>query len=156
MTVLQTPRYKVDNWDEMMMKRDEQLTGHRRGQSVSTGFFSRVEWCLTRTGCLFMSTPVNTRRARIFRHQQFMAFGRLPIENRVSFAFLDLRPRPDTLFLVQTNAASLLRRPPLNCETSFDATETVETGTHGHWTPGSGATIHSAVLAVGQKPKSCI
>ncbi|PFH50144.1 hypothetical protein AMATHDRAFT_193680 [Amanita thiersii Skay4041] len=26
------PRYHVDNWDEMMMRRDERLTGHRRGQ----------------------------------------------------------------------------------------------------------------------------
>ncbi|ESK89714.1 small secreted protein [Moniliophthora roreri MCA 2997] len=25
-------RYNIDNWDEMMMRRDEQLTGHRRGQ----------------------------------------------------------------------------------------------------------------------------
>ncbi|KXN89512.1 hypothetical protein AN958_05674 [Leucoagaricus sp. SymC.cos] len=26
------PRYHVDRWDEMMMKRDERLTGHKRGQ----------------------------------------------------------------------------------------------------------------------------
>ncbi|KAG5641031.1 hypothetical protein DXG03_006355 [Asterophora parasitica] len=26
-------RYNIDNWDEMMMRRDKQLTGHRRGQS---------------------------------------------------------------------------------------------------------------------------
>ncbi|KAF9067650.1 small secreted protein [Rhodocollybia butyracea] len=25
-------RYNIDNWDEMMMRRDEQLTGHKRGQ----------------------------------------------------------------------------------------------------------------------------
>jgi hypothetical protein len=28
------PRYHVDRWEEMMMRRDERLTGHRRGQSV--------------------------------------------------------------------------------------------------------------------------
>ncbi|KAG7097478.1 hypothetical protein E1B28_004820 [Marasmius oreades] len=27
-------RYNIDNWDEMMMRRDDQLTGHRRGQRV--------------------------------------------------------------------------------------------------------------------------
>ncbi|KAF8740136.1 hypothetical protein AX14_008552 [Amanita brunnescens Koide BX004] len=27
------PRYHVDRWEEMMMRRDERLTGHRRGQS---------------------------------------------------------------------------------------------------------------------------
>jgi len=27
------PRYSIDNWDTMMMKRDKQLTGHLRGQS---------------------------------------------------------------------------------------------------------------------------
>lgn len=31
---LQPPRYRIDNWDEMMMKRDERLTGHKRGQTV--------------------------------------------------------------------------------------------------------------------------
>lgn len=31
---LQPPRYHIDRWDEMMMKRDERLTGHRRGQTV--------------------------------------------------------------------------------------------------------------------------
>ncbi|KAH7102933.1 small secreted protein [Auriculariales sp. MPI-PUGE-AT-0066] len=29
------PRYGIDNWDEMMMERDERLTGHNRGQSVN-------------------------------------------------------------------------------------------------------------------------
>ncbi|KZO98087.1 small secreted protein [Calocera viscosa TUFC12733] len=28
------PRYSIDNWDEMMMTRDEQLTGSRRGQTM--------------------------------------------------------------------------------------------------------------------------
>ncbi|KAF8958514.1 small secreted protein [Flammula alnicola] len=27
------PRYSIDNWDAMMMNRDSQLTGHKRGQS---------------------------------------------------------------------------------------------------------------------------
>ncbi|KAM6496208.1 small secreted protein [Amanita muscaria] len=26
------PRYHVDRWEEMMMTRDERLTGHKRGQ----------------------------------------------------------------------------------------------------------------------------
>ncbi|KJA29591.1 hypothetical protein HYPSUDRAFT_152467 [Hypholoma sublateritium FD-334 SS-4] len=26
------PRYSVDNWDAMMMSRDKELTGHKRGQ----------------------------------------------------------------------------------------------------------------------------
>ncbi|EKM79995.1 NdufA1, NADH dehydrogenase 1 alpha subcomplex, 1, 7.5kDa [Agaricus bisporus var. burnettii JB137-S8] len=30
-----TPRYHVDKWEEMMMKRDERLTGHLRGQTDS-------------------------------------------------------------------------------------------------------------------------
>ncbi|KAJ3508132.1 hypothetical protein NLJ89_g5920 [Agrocybe chaxingu] len=30
------PRYGIDNWDTMMMKRDKQLTGHERGQSASS------------------------------------------------------------------------------------------------------------------------
>ncbi|PPQ94809.1 hypothetical protein CVT25_007446 [Psilocybe cyanescens] len=29
------PRYSIDNWDTMMMKRDKQLTGHTRGQSAN-------------------------------------------------------------------------------------------------------------------------
>ncbi|KAJ3568816.1 hypothetical protein NP233_g5462 [Leucocoprinus birnbaumii] len=28
------PRYQIDRWDEMMMNRDERLTGHKRGQTV--------------------------------------------------------------------------------------------------------------------------
>ena len=31
---LKPARYSIDNWDTMMMKRDKQLTGHLRGQSV--------------------------------------------------------------------------------------------------------------------------
>ncbi|KAL9713016.1 hypothetical protein Ac2012v2_004257 [Leucoagaricus gongylophorus] len=27
------PRYNIDRWDEMMMQRDERLTGHKRGQT---------------------------------------------------------------------------------------------------------------------------
>ncbi|KAI0036063.1 small secreted protein, partial [Vararia minispora EC-137] len=28
------PRYNIDDWDQMMMDRDERLTGHFRGQST--------------------------------------------------------------------------------------------------------------------------
>ncbi|KIY51653.1 small secreted protein [Fistulina hepatica ATCC 64428] len=28
------PRYNLDKWDEMMMTRDERLTGHPRGQAT--------------------------------------------------------------------------------------------------------------------------
>lgn len=34
----QPPRYGLDKWDDMMMNRDERLTGSKRGQSV------RVSW----------------------------------------------------------------------------------------------------------------
>lgn len=30
----QPARYNIDNWDDMMMRRDERLTGHKRGQTV--------------------------------------------------------------------------------------------------------------------------
>lgn len=30
----QPPRYGIDDWDKMMMHRDRELTGHKRGQSV--------------------------------------------------------------------------------------------------------------------------
>jgi len=29
------PRYHIDAWDEMMMDRDQRLTGHPRGQSTN-------------------------------------------------------------------------------------------------------------------------
>jgi hypothetical protein len=32
-------RYNLDAWDEMMMKRDERLTGHLRGQTVRLPLF---------------------------------------------------------------------------------------------------------------------
>lgn len=35
--VIKPPRYNIDKWDEMMMNRDKQLTGHIRGQSVRAG-----------------------------------------------------------------------------------------------------------------------
>ncbi|KAF8632305.1 hypothetical protein AX15_001930 [Amanita polypyramis BW_CC] len=42
------PRYHVDRWEEMMMKRDERLTGHRRGQSDNPtapgGFETNSAW----------------------------------------------------------------------------------------------------------------
>ncbi|TFK43906.1 small secreted protein [Crucibulum laeve] len=42
------PRYHIDRWDEMMMKRDEQLTGHPRGQTsdpvAPPGFETRSTW----------------------------------------------------------------------------------------------------------------
>lgn len=30
----QAPRYGIDEWDKMMMERDQRLTGSMRGQSV--------------------------------------------------------------------------------------------------------------------------
>ncbi|EDR12640.1 small secreted protein [Laccaria bicolor S238N-H82] len=42
------PRYRIDNWDEMMMKRDERLTGHKRGQTSNPvappGFETSSVW----------------------------------------------------------------------------------------------------------------
>ncbi|KAL0950067.1 hypothetical protein HGRIS_010071 [Hohenbuehelia grisea] len=29
-------RYGIDKWEEMMLRRDERLTGHRRGQTSDT------------------------------------------------------------------------------------------------------------------------
>ncbi|KAG5718302.1 hypothetical protein E4T56_gene17003 [Termitomyces sp. T112] len=46
------PRYNIDKWDEMMMKRDKQLTGHIRGQSDSVlappGFETSSVWTAER------------------------------------------------------------------------------------------------------------
>jgi len=33
-SLFQSPRHRIDAWDEMMMERDKRLTGHIRGQSV--------------------------------------------------------------------------------------------------------------------------
>ncbi|KAG6811940.1 hypothetical protein H0H92_005169 [Tricholoma furcatifolium] len=45
-------RYNIDRWDEMMMKRDKQLTGHIRGQSdnpvAPPGFETSSVWTAER------------------------------------------------------------------------------------------------------------
>ncbi|GLB34209.1 putative small secreted protein [Lyophyllum shimeji] len=42
------PRYHIDNWEDMMMRRDERLTGHRRGQTdnpaAPPGFETSSVW----------------------------------------------------------------------------------------------------------------
>jgi hypothetical protein len=50
----QRPRYNLDRWDEMMMKRDELLTGHARKQSVSVPVLCRVY--LLGSDCSFTCT----------------------------------------------------------------------------------------------------
>ncbi|KAG6919735.1 hypothetical protein DXG01_001569 [Tephrocybe rancida] len=46
-------RYNIDRWDEMMMKRDKQLTGHIRGQSdnpiAPSGYENSSVWTAERT-----------------------------------------------------------------------------------------------------------
>ncbi|KAH8118735.1 small secreted protein [Phellopilus nigrolimitatus] len=47
------PRYKIDEWDEMMMERDRRLTGHRRGQQTdpvaSESFATNSTWYTDKT-----------------------------------------------------------------------------------------------------------
>ncbi|TFK55417.1 small secreted protein [Heliocybe sulcata] len=42
------PRYNIDAWDEMMMDRDNRLTGNKRGQTSDTvapeGFSTSSTW----------------------------------------------------------------------------------------------------------------
>ncbi|KAJ4472808.1 small secreted protein [Lentinula edodes] len=46
-------RHNIDNWDEMMMRRDEQLTGHKRGQrddpTPPPGFETSSVWYTEKT-----------------------------------------------------------------------------------------------------------
>ncbi|KAF8874355.1 small secreted protein [Infundibulicybe gibba] len=46
-------RYNIDRWDEMMMRRDERLTGHKRGQTANTvapeGYATSSVWDTERT-----------------------------------------------------------------------------------------------------------
>ncbi|KAF9462003.1 small secreted protein [Collybia nuda] len=46
-------RYNIDNWDDMMMRRDERLTGHKRGQrddpQPPAGFETSSIWYTERT-----------------------------------------------------------------------------------------------------------
>jgi len=64
---LQPPRYRIDNWDEMMMKRDERLTGHKRGQTVRLVHHT-VLACPLNTS----SIAVEPRCAARFRDEQRM------------------------------------------------------------------------------------
>jgi len=47
------PRYHIDSWDEMMMDRDQRLTGHKRGQTSDTkppeGFETGSVWYTEKT-----------------------------------------------------------------------------------------------------------
>ncbi|KAF8076801.1 small secreted protein [Lyophyllum atratum] len=47
------PRYHIDHWEDMMMRRDERLTGHPRGQTdnpvAPPGFETSSVWYTERT-----------------------------------------------------------------------------------------------------------
>ncbi|KAH8988539.1 small secreted protein [Lactarius akahatsu] len=52
-TLLNPPRYHIDSWEEMMMDRDQRLTGHARKQTSNPiapeGFETNSVWYAERT-----------------------------------------------------------------------------------------------------------
>ncbi|TXT04847.1 hypothetical protein VHUM_03930 [Vanrija humicola] len=66
----QPPRYGLDKWDDMMMARDQRLTGSLRGQSVGRELSNKADGRPTPSRPRASRPARLGRRRRSFKHRQ--------------------------------------------------------------------------------------